>query len=99
MELVRTESNIKTGYRNILAAFTLRNIFTTVTSELSATSIIGTVLTLGKSWFSRRKKKRGRKAEDRGRKTEVGGRKSEDESRRLEDGGRKSEDGGQRTQD
>ncbi len=59
MELMRTEDNIKTSYRRILSAFTLRNIFSTVTTELiSTSSILSNVFVLGKSWLSRRKKKK-----------------------------------------
>ena len=59
MELMRSEDNIKTSFRRILSAFSLRNIFSTVTSELTSTSsIISNVFTLGKSWLSKRKKKK-----------------------------------------
>jgi len=62
MELVKTEDKIKANYRHILSAFSLRNIFSTVTTELTSTSsILSNVFTLGKNWLSRRKKKKKQK--------------------------------------
>ncbi len=59
LELVKKEVEIKTNYRHIISAFSLRNIFTTVTTELaSPSSIASKVFTLGKNWLSRRKKKK-----------------------------------------
>jgi hypothetical protein len=58
LELVRTEDKIKGNYRHILSAFSLRNIFTTVTDLTSPTSIVTKAFTLGKNWLSRRNKKR-----------------------------------------
>ena len=59
LELVKTEDKIKATYHHFLFAFSLRNIFSTVTSELTSTSsIISNVFTLGKSWLSKRKKKK-----------------------------------------
>jgi hypothetical protein len=59
LELVKKEAEIKANYRHILSAFSLRNIFTTVTTELSnPSSITAKVITLGKNWLSRRKKKK-----------------------------------------
>ena len=63
LELVKKEAEIKANYRHILSAFSLRNIFTTVTTELSnPSSITAKVITLGKNWLSRRKKKKKAKA-------------------------------------
>jgi hypothetical protein len=59
LELVRTEDKIKANYRHILSAFSLRNIFSTVTTELSSTSsVISKAFTLGKNLLARRKKKK-----------------------------------------
>jgi hypothetical protein len=59
LELMSTEDKIKTNYRHILSIFSLRNIFSTVTTELTSTSsILSNVFILGKSWLSKRKKKK-----------------------------------------
>lgn len=59
MELVKTEEKIRSNYRNILSAFSLRNIFSTVTGELSNSgSLLAKAVTLGRNWLGRRKKKR-----------------------------------------
>jgi len=59
LELVKTEDNIKANYRQFLSAFSLRNIFSTVTTELiSTSSILSNVFVLGKNLLSRRKKKK-----------------------------------------
>jgi hypothetical protein len=73
MELVKSEEKVKSSYRRLLSAFSLRNIFSTVTTEFGgASGVIGKVVSLGQNWFSRRKKKRAdvrnRKAEDTGEK-------------------------------
>jgi len=59
LELVKTEDNIRANYRHIISAFSLRNISTTVTNELSnSNSLLAKAFTLGKNWLSRRKKKK-----------------------------------------
>jgi hypothetical protein len=58
LELIRTEDKIKSNYRHILFAFSLRNIFSTVTTELSTSSILSKAFTLGKNWLGSRKKKK-----------------------------------------
>ena len=59
LELLKTEGKIKANYRYILSAFSLRNIFSTVTTELIHPSSIATsAITLVKNWLSKRKKKR-----------------------------------------
>ncbi len=59
LELVKTEDKIKATYHHILFAFSLRNIFSTVTTELiSTSSILSNVFALGKNLLSRRKKKK-----------------------------------------
>ena len=57
-EVVRTEEKIKGNYRHIRDAFTLRNIFATVTTELQGSSILAKVITYGREWLSKRKKKK-----------------------------------------
>jgi len=61
LDLVRTEDKIKANYRHILSAFSLRNIFLTVTELASTSSIFSKAFTLGKNWFGRRKKKKQQK--------------------------------------
>ena len=59
IELLKTEDKIKSNYRHILSAFSLRNIFTTVTTELTnSNSILAKAVTIGKNWLGRRKKKK-----------------------------------------
>ena len=59
LELVKTEDKIKASYRHFLSAFSLRNIFSTVTTEfISPSSILSNVIVLGKNWLSKRKKKK-----------------------------------------
>jgi len=65
LELVKTEEKIEANFRRIRSAFSLRNIFSTVTTELkNPSSIVMKVLTLGKDWFGRRKKKKKQKKDD-----------------------------------
>lgn len=59
LELMSTEDKIKTNYRHILSVFSLRNIFSTITTELTSTSwILSKAFTLGNNWLSKRKKKK-----------------------------------------
>jgi len=82
MELVKTEGEIKANYRHILSAFSLRNIFSTVTTELtSSSSVMAKAFTLGKNWLSRRKKK----------KKEAKAAKKTGEQKTSEEGGMESE--------
>jgi hypothetical protein len=62
LEILKTEGDIKANYRHILSAFSLRNIFSTVTTELiHPSSLVTSAITLGKNWLSKRKKKRKQK--------------------------------------
>ena len=59
LELIKSEDKIKANYRHIRSAFSLRNIFSTVTTELTnPSSILMKVFTLGKNWLGKRKKKK-----------------------------------------
>jgi len=59
LELIKTEDNIKNNYRHILSAFSLRNIFSMATTELtSSSSILFNAFTIGKNWLNRLKKKK-----------------------------------------
>jgi hypothetical protein len=59
LELVKKEGDIKANYHQILSAFSLGNILSTVTTEfISPSSIVSKAFTLGKNWLSKRKKKK-----------------------------------------
>ena len=59
LTILKTEDKIKASYRHFLSAFSLRNIFSTVTTEfISPSSILSNVIVLGKNWLSKRKKKK-----------------------------------------
>jgi hypothetical protein len=64
LEMVRTEDKIKSNYHSILSAFSLRNLFSTVTELTSTTSIVSKAFTLGKNWLSKRKKKKKQKLQE-----------------------------------
>jgi hypothetical protein len=99
MEVVRAEEKVKGNYRNIIAAFSLKNIVSTVTTELvNPSSLAAKAFTIGRNWLVKRKKRRQAVKRKEG-KTEDGGRKIEDRRSRIEDGGRKTEDGGRKTED
>ncbi|MCK9424201.1 MAG: hypothetical protein M0Q38_16570 [Bacteroidales bacterium] len=58
-EIRLKEEHIQSNYRHILDAFTLRNLTSTLVTELSATSsIVSKALSMGKSILERRKKKK-----------------------------------------
>jgi hypothetical protein len=95
MEEVIAKEKIKNNYRQIKDAFALRNIITTVTTELGGTSsLLSKVISIGKSTFGKRKKKKEKKKADEGiineikknNTTDVGGQKSEVGGRRSEVG-------------
>jgi len=72
MEEVITKEKIKENYRQIKDAFALRNIVTTVTTELGGTSsLLSKGISLGKSIFGKRKKKKKDRTEGGGLKSEV----------------------------
>jgi hypothetical protein len=65
LELVKSEDKIKGNFRHIRSAFSLKNIFSTVTTELTnPTSILMKAFTIGKDWLGRRKKKKKQKKEE-----------------------------------
>jgi len=58
-EIMKAEENIHSGYRNILEAFTLKNLVSTVASDLSVTSsVVSKAFAFGKSFMSKHKKKK-----------------------------------------
>jgi len=62
---MKTEANIHAGYRDILDAFTLKNLASTAISNLSASStVISKVFDFGKSFLARKKKKKHHKFAD-----------------------------------
>jgi hypothetical protein len=72
MEEVIAKERIKGNVREIREAFALRNIITTVVSELSIkTSVLSNVVSAARGLFKKRKKKRKEATEEGGRKTEV----------------------------
>ncbi len=59
IEIMKTEADIHTGYRNILQAFTLKNIAATMISDVAATSsVMSKVFSFGKVLLEKRKKKK-----------------------------------------
>ncbi len=59
LEIVRKEDEIKINYRHIVDAFTLRNLFQTVSQDIAASStIITKVVEAGRNIFKRKKKKK-----------------------------------------
>jgi hypothetical protein len=59
LEIMKTEVNIHSGYRNILQAFTLKNLATSMVNDISATSsVLSKVFTFGKAIMAKRKKKK-----------------------------------------
>lgn len=66
MEEVRAKDRIKDNFRQFKEAFALRNIFTTLTTEVGSTSaILSKVISTGKSIFGKKKKKKAKpKAEE-----------------------------------
>jgi hypothetical protein len=59
MEIMKTEENIHTGYREILHALSFRNIASTVINDVTASSsVVAKAFDIGKSFFAKRKKKK-----------------------------------------
>ena len=58
-EIMKTEENIHSGYRDILQALTFKNLASTMINDLSATSsVMSKAFAIGKSFMSKRKKKK-----------------------------------------
>ena len=59
IEIMKTEENIHSGYRDILQSLSFRNIATTVINDVSASSTMLTkAFAFGKAVMTRRKKKK-----------------------------------------
>ena len=59
LEIMKTEENIHSGYRDILEALSFKNLAATAISDLSATStVLSKAFSFGKAIMSKRKKKR-----------------------------------------
>ena len=64
-EILKTEENIHSGYRDIVSAFTIKNLATTMINDISATSsVLNKAFSFGKSIMARRKKKKHDKMKD-----------------------------------
>ncbi len=58
-EILKTEANIHSGYRDLVHALTFKNIALSVVSDISASSSVLTkAIAIGKSFMSNRKKKK-----------------------------------------
>lgn len=58
LEILKTEAHIQDGYRNILHAFTFKNLASNMINDISATtSVIGKAFSIGKAIMAKRKKK------------------------------------------
>jgi hypothetical protein len=58
-EILKTEENIHSGYRDLVHALTFKNIALSVVSDISASSSLLTkAIAIGKSFMSKRKKKK-----------------------------------------
>ena len=61
LEILKTEVNINQSYHDVVHAFSLRNIATSVVNEISTTSnVIGKAFSIGKAFIEKRKKKKKR---------------------------------------
>jgi hypothetical protein len=59
MEILKTETNIHQGYRDILDALSFRNIATTMINDVTASStLISKALSYGKTFIEKRRKKK-----------------------------------------
>ncbi|MEI7499186.1 MAG: hypothetical protein WCK84_01955 [Bacteroidota bacterium] len=59
LEIMKTEVNIQSGYRNIINALSFKNLATTMINEVSATSsVLSKAFAIGKSIMTKRKKKK-----------------------------------------
>jgi hypothetical protein len=59
MEIMKTEENIHTGYRDIIDALSFKNIASTVINDVTATSsVMSQAFAFGKSLLAKRKKKK-----------------------------------------
>ena len=64
LEIVRREDNISHHYHNLADLFSFRNILGAFFEEVNtATTIIGKLITLGKGFIAKRKKKKKSKSE------------------------------------
>jgi len=62
-EIHLKEEHIHNDYRRILEAFTFRNMATTLITDLSATStVVSKIMSFGKSYLDRRRKKKKEKS-------------------------------------
>jgi hypothetical protein len=65
LEIMKTEENIHASYRDILDAFSLKNLATSMIHDIGATSsIVSKAVSFGKSILAKRKKKKHDKMKD-----------------------------------
>jgi hypothetical protein len=65
LEILKAENHIQTDYHNLLHAFTFKNIASNMIQDISATStVVSKAFSIGKSLFSRKKKKKQREDTD-----------------------------------
>ena len=58
-EIMKTEENIHSGYRDIVEALTFKNLATAMINDMSATStVVSKAFEFGKSFLAKRKKKK-----------------------------------------
>jgi hypothetical protein len=58
LEILKTETNIHDGYRDILQALSLKNLASTVISDISSSAMLTKAFSFGKSLIEKRKKKK-----------------------------------------
>ena len=64
LEIMIKEEQIHSDYHHMLKSFTLRNLATVAMDDIAATSsVVSKALSLGRSFFSKRKKKKSKERE------------------------------------
>jgi hypothetical protein len=59
LEIMKSEENIRSDYRRLMDAFTLRNLATGLMDDIAVTSnVFSKAISVGKSIFAKRKKKK-----------------------------------------
>ena len=59
MEILKKEQDIHNGYHNILQALSFRNLASTAVNEIvTSSSVLTKVISIGKAFMSKRKKKK-----------------------------------------
>lgn len=59
LEILKTETNIRSDYHNLLHAFTFKNLASSVINDISTTSsVVSKAFSIGKSFLGKRKKQK-----------------------------------------